>query len=186
MEVTRENLTAGLPYRVVTPYPPYFEAGDIIYLICDDGSTSPLFSTDPEANINGLGAYYIDLSKLEQVNVNNLKGGEKMTNETPARPEFIIITRNTEVFKRGGVFKNYGPFYSPEDDDKAFTVKPYGDSYIRPEQVDLLLQKKIAVEAVKFQPEFVTLEQNDALQKVMSSMTKPKKAATKKATAKKD
>lgn len=186
MEVTRENLTAGVPYRVATAYQPYFEAGDIIYLIYDDGTTSPMFSTDPKADMDGIGAYYIDLSKLEQVNVNNLKGGENMTNETPARPEFVIITRNTEVFKKGGVFKNYGSFYSPGDADKAFTVKPYGDSYIRPEQVDLLLQKKIAVEAVKFQPEFVTLEQNDALQKAMSSMTKPKKAATKKATAKRD
>lgn len=116
----------------------------------------------------GNGVYFRAL-KLVEEEVNN-QGEEKMTNEEIKKPEYIIIVKNTEVFKKGGVFKQYGSFYAPEND--AFTVKPYGENYIRHQQVELLLEKKIAVEAVKFNPEFVTLEQNELLTKTLAGMTK--------------
>ena len=105
-----------------------------------------------------------------------------MTGEDVKSPEFIIIVKNTEVFKKGGVFKDYGAFYSPQND--AFTVKPYDGEYIRPEQVHVLLDKKVAVEVVKFDPEFVTLEQEAVLAKALAGMNK-KQPAVKKAPAKK-
>lgn len=126
---------------------------------------------------------------LDNVNVgyydltNTIKGEEKMSEEQTKRPEYVIIVKNTEVFKKGGVFKYYASFYAPVNTEEAYTVKPYGDEYIRHEQVDVLLEKKIAVEAVQFNPAFVTLEQNEALQNTLNSMNKKpakKKAATKK------
>lgn len=126
-----------------------------------------------------------DPASTENENNYEVKGEEKMTSEEVNRPEYIIIARNTEVFKKGGVFKNYTSFYAAVDGDKAFTVKPYGDPYILSEQVDVLLQKKVAVEAVKFDPEFVTLEQNEALQAALEKVNKPVRKTTKKQPVKK-
>lgn len=128
---------------------------------------------------------------VNEVESQNKLGEEEMTSEEVKSPEFIIIVKNTEVFKKGGVFKDCGPFYSSQND--AFTVTPYGEKYIRPEQVHVLIDKKVAVEAVKFDPEFVTLEQEALLTKTLADMNKKKPAvkstkktvASKKAPAKK-
>lgn len=147
----------------------YYNTGDIVKFVDDDGTRCPWFINESW-----------DHGHKISVHIHNIKpyneGEEKMTNEEVSRPEYIIITRNTEVFKKGGVFRGYSSFFSPQND--AYVVEPYGESYVRPEQVDVLLQKKVAVEAVRFDPAFVTLEQNEVLGKALEGMKK-------KATAKK-
>jgi len=111
------------------------------------------------------------------------QGENKMTNETTTAetiyPDYVIITRNTEVFKKGGVFKNYSSFYAPEDAEEAYVVLPYGDLYQRHDQIKLLLDKKIAIEAVMFSPKFVTVAQNEMLVKALDASMAKKKTANK-------
>ena len=115
----------------------------------------------------------------------NKLGEEEMTNEEVKNPEYIIIVKNTETYKKGGVFKNYSDiFWSPKNVSEAYHVRPYDTDYIRPEAGRALIDKKIAVEAVKFNPEFVTLEQEAVLTKALADMSK-KKFTVKKAPAKK-
>lgn len=108
-----------------------------------------------------------------------INGETTMTTETEefAYPEFVTIIKNTEVFKKGGVFnRNGGYYYIIGGHDSAYQAKPY-ETTLRMEQVKVLLDKKVAVEAVKFNPEFVTLEQNEALTQTLANLSKPAKKA---------
>lgn len=155
----------------------YYRKGDILRLAADDGSSCPWFMNKSRDTNQG-SRIAVDLPDIE---LYETKEESTMTNETQERPAFIIITRNTEVFKKGGVFKRYESFYSPVDVNTAFVVAPYGDKYIKPEQADVLLDKKVAVAAVEFNPAYVTLEQNDVLQNALMSMNNKKvKKVTKK------
>ena len=87
-------------------------------------------------------------------------------------PAFIRIVKNTEMFKKGGVFKNYESFWSATDNDEAFHIRPYNDDCIRPEHGLELLKRGIAVPVVQFNPQFVTVEEDEALQKVMVNLNK--------------
>lgn len=111
------------------------------------------------------------------------KGETTMTNEEQleSTPDYIIITRNTDMFKKGGVFKNYTSFWAPQTGTAdTYIVRPYDTDYISPEHGKILLEKKIAVPALQFNPQFVTLEQNEVLQKALTGMKKPAKKNAKK------
>ena len=183
MPITRDQLQEGTPYRMESSY--FFQAGDIVYLVYDDGSDCPKLSRSPDDTRYSPGAYYVSLDRLEPVSETATnKGEEAMTNEeqVESTPEYIIITRNTDMFKKGAVFKNYSSFWSPEKSTAdTYIAKPYATEYITPEHGKVLLDKKIAVPALKFNPEFVTLGQNEALLKALE----PAKKVTKKATPKK-
>lgn len=102
----------------------------------------------------------------------------KEEKEEAKMPDNIIIIKNTEVFKKGGVFSRGASEYSdysPENNNCYHTPQTCEGS-ITGKQVQILLDKKVAVEAVKFSPEYVTLEQNEALQKVLAA---PKRVAKK-------
>ena len=87
-------------------------------------------------------------------------------------PAFIRIVRDTEMFKKGGVFKNYESFWSATDSNEAFHIRPYNDDYIRPEHGLELLKRGIAVPVLQFEPQFVTVEENEALQKTLVTLSK--------------
>lgn len=128
-----------------------------------------------------IGVFAYRCKLVNEAESQNKLGEEEMTGEDVKSPEYIIIVKNTEVFKKGGVFKDCFSSYSPQND--AFTAEPYVERITR-SQVQVLLDKKVAVEAVKFDPEFVTLEQEAVLAKALADMNK-KKPTVKKAPAKK-
>lgn len=114
-------------------------------------------------------ANWTKFHEMELIN----KGEEKMS-EVVGRPEYIIIVKNTETFKKGGVFKSYDSFWAPESAAEAYHIKPYDTDYIRNEMGTSLLEKGIAVPAVKFNPAFVTLPQNEVLTKMLAAFNKQK------------
>lgn len=131
-------------------------------------------------------AAYIHIDRLEEYNKEE-EETTTMNEETKQKPAYIIIVKNTEVFKKGGVLRYYDSFYAPEVTGEAYQVMPYDKAYVTHEQVQILLDKKVAVEAVQFSPKFVTVEQNEILQKALVGITKknsPKPAAKKKTTKK--
>lgn len=113
-------------------------------------------------------------SDLELINKEN-------TMENEAKTEFIMIVKNTEQLKKGGVFKVYSSsFLSPANgDDNCYHIKPYDTSYLPAAMLDVLLTKKIAVPAVEFNPKYVTLEQNETLQKALVATLKAPKTVKK-------
>lgn len=131
-----------------------------------------------------IGVFAYRCKLVNEAESQNKLGEEEMTGEDVKSPEYIIIVKNTEVFKKGGVFKDCFSSYSPQND--AFTAEPYVERITR-SQVQVLLDKKVAVEAVKFDPEFVTLEQEAVLTKALTDMNKKKPAvkSTKKTVANK-
>ena len=133
---------------------------------------------------DGGGRYYCrsseNASEFEIIN----KGEEEMTNEEVKNPEYIIIVKNTETYKKGGVLYRFANDYAPASLwSGVFHVEQHS-SRISAAQAQVLLSKKIAVEAVRFNPEFVTLEQEALLTKTLADMNK-KKPAVKKAPVKK-
>lgn len=87
-------------------------------------------------------------------------------------PEFILIVKNTEMFKKGGIFRNYDSFWSPVSKEEAFHIKPYDTDYIRPEHGAELLKRGIAVPVLQFDPQFVTAEEDEAIQKALVNLSK--------------
>ena len=65
MAITREELSAGTPYRVVEAG--FFNKDDIIYLVYDDGSTCPKFNRDKDADRYHGSSCYVGLSTIEKV-----------------------------------------------------------------------------------------------------------------------
>ena len=131
------------------------------------------------------GRYYCKVGEnASELGVIN-KGEEEMTNEEVKNPEYIIIVKNTETYKKGGVMSHNGSeaYRCEKDSSTVFHVRQYAPS-ISAAQAQVLLSKKIAVEAVKFNPEFVTLEQEALLTKTLAGMNK-NKPTVKKAPAKK-
>ena len=65
MAITREELSAGTPYRVVEA--DFFNKDDIIYLVYDDGSDCPTFNRDKDADRYHGSSCYVGLSTIEKV-----------------------------------------------------------------------------------------------------------------------
>lgn len=65
MAISREELRDGTPYRVTKSG--YFNEGDILYLVYDDGSNCPKFNKNKDADRYHDRSYYVYLVELDKV-----------------------------------------------------------------------------------------------------------------------
>lgn len=108
-----------------------------------------------------------------------LTGETTMEQEAPAK--YVRLERNTELFKKGEVFENNGSYYSALSGRDAFidtTQNGVTSPYLHFDVVKRL-GVKVFAPVQKFNPAYVTVEEDERLQAVL------KAPAAKKATAKK-
>ena len=100
--------------------------------------------------------------------------------ETKAPAEFVRVERNTELFKKGAIFQYNSSYklYKAKDGVNALIDM---NNYMTVEVPLSTVQRlpKVFVEVIKFNPEFVSLDENERLQQVLAAKPAAKKAVKK-------
>lgn len=91
--------------------------------------------------------------------------------KSPVLPEFVRLSRNTELFRKGSVFQRFGDGYTAID--KENTLLDTGATLTWP--VNVATVKRLPntfVAVTKFDPAYVTAEENERLQAALKAPTK--------------
>lgn len=117
MAITRNELKKGVAYKLTSGHS-FFEDGDTVYLITDDNSDCPLFSTDPDSEaIVCYRTAYIDLKNLVPVKktLDNLQPGDILVVDGQWREARVLLANDTHVLTEDT--------YDGSGDLSAWTVK---------------------------------------------------------------
>lgn len=98
--------------------------------------------------------------------------GETTMDEVKTPADFVRVERNTELFAKGTTFKNQGQYYEALDSSKAFVDGSQPGMYARVALATVQRLTKVFVPVIKFNPEYVTEEENEKLQAVLKPVTK--------------
>lgn len=98
--------------------------------------------------------------------------GETTMDEVKTPAEFVRAERNTELFAKGTTFKLDGPYYEALDSSRAFVDGAQPGLYPRVSLATVKRLSKVFVPVTKFNPEYVTDEENEKLQAVLKPVAK--------------
>lgn len=125
-----------------------------------------LVGYDRQYEVNHTSGYYHedDLLTLEEA---------QKTENIGVEPEFVRLSRNTELYKKGTVFKlnTLSNRYEALSRESAFIDDVPGFAAVIASKTVMRLPNTF-VPVIKFDPEYVTLDENDRLQKVLKTPVK--------------
>jgi hypothetical protein len=165
LNAKQAGVKVGDRFRVINDRHDGATVDEIVWLVQDDNTKYPYFSRTGKGGEADLCLRFEDLELIEE-------GIDMEENSTPA--EYVRVERNTELFKKGAVFKLNSSYsrklYDPINKDEALIDGSHlVEGRIGVETVARL--PKVFVPVQKFNPEYVTAEENERLQAVLTKKT---------------